>query len=390
MPPPAELRKRLEKQRIAANAADGIKKQSLSRSRIVLLLSILGVSILAIILVAYRIIRKPFELDPPEEIKNSEALQLLDHANNAIRRKYNYTMALEYIESALRIEPASTGIRHFYASVLLALDRVQDAYAYFHDIFNSRAALTADPRFLQEYILTLHRLEKQEELHAAWPRVVATPGVVWRTPLQCPDKVEEAFLDGAVPFPDPSESRVTQLMMENSATIVKEFNEFRKQPGWSTFFKPNQDNDLVQGNGQLQWTEMLLFDKGAWDPRYCAIFPTVCKKFAGLRDIEGIFNGKRSGQVSLLKLEAGTTLVPHFGSVNWRYTAHLGLLVPDNVTMTAGGESRQYVQGEVLLLDDSFLHSVRHEGKGPRVTFFVNFFHPLAKPFTPEEWYANS
>merc|ERR1711972_1147292 len=100
----------------------------------------------------------------------------------------------------------------------------------------------------------------------------------------------------------------------------------------------------------------LLFDKGAWDPRFCAILPTACKILSGLREVEGIFKGKRSGQVSLLKLEAGTKLVPHFGSVNWRFTAHLGLLVPDNVFIHAGTETRRFKQGELLILDDSFLH----------------------------------
>jgi len=139
--------------------------------------------------------------------------------------------------------------------------------------------------------------------------------------------------------------------------IMKEFDDFRKQPGWKGLFKPNQDNDLVLGNDGQTWTELLLFDRGSWDPRYCAIFKTTCKIFGGLRDVEGIFNGKRSGQVSLLKLDA---------------------------------ESRQFQQGEVLVLDDSFLHSVKHGGIGPRVTLFASFFHPKAKPFSPEEWYARS
>merc|ERR1711865_306367 len=175
------------------------------------------------------------------------------------------------------------------------------------------------------------------------------------------------------------------LLQQHTGAITKEFNEFQRQPGWKALFKPNQDNDLVLGNDGPKWSEMLLLERGAWDPRYCAIFKTVCKILGGLRDVEGIFNGKRSGQVSLLKLEPGTTLVPHFGSVNWRYVAHLGLLLPANVVIYGGNESRNFVQGEVLVLDDSFLHSVRHQGDGPRVTLFVSFFHPEAKPYTPEE-----
>lgn len=326
-----------------------------------------------------------------EEMRNPEVLQLLDQANNAIRRKYNYSLALTFIEKALLLEPSSLGVKQFHGSVLLALDKVQEAWLQFQTVFQYRSSsINEDLHFLQQYVLTLHRLDKQQELAAVWPIIVTTPGVHWRSPLQCPDKVDEAFLDGAVPFPRPEDLRVGQLMIQHKDAIMKEFNEFRRQPGWNSehFFKPNQDNDLVLGNEGRKWTEMLLFDRGSWDPRFCSIFKTVCKMLGSLKDIEGIFNSKRSGQVSLLKLEAGATLVPHFGSVNWRYVAHLALLAPDNVVMFGGSESRRFVQGEVIVLDDSFLHSVRHQGVGPRITLFASFFHPKAKPYTAEEWYA--
>lgn len=383
MAPPKELRRRLEQ----ANAVgkDGAQRsKSTSRS-----LWAVAAVVLAVAGVFWFVEPQTKPALAQEEIRNPEVLRLLDNANNAIRKKYNYTLALGYIEQALNLEPNSTGVKQFYASVLLALDKVEDAHVQFREVFKSRSPITQDLHFLQQYVLTLHRLDKHEELAATWPQIVATPGVHWREPLQCPDRVDEAFLDGAVPFPRPEELNVPQLMAKHKDAIMNEFNEFHRQPGWSSnrFFKPNQDNDLVLGNEETKWTEMLLFDRGSWDPRFCAIFRTVCKMFGGIRDIEGIFGGKRAGQVSLLKLEAGTTLVPHFGSVNWRYVAHLGLLVPDNVTIFGGNESRQFAQGEVMVLDDSFLHSVRHHGQGPRVTLFATFFHPEAKPYSPEEWY---
>lgn len=384
MPPPKELRRRLEQQRTgeqdgASNVRSPAKRSYRWIAAVVL---VIGAACM------YARPQPRRAAPPPEEIKNPEVLKLLDLANKAIRVKYNYTLALGYIEQAKKLDEKSMDIKQFYAAVLLALDRVQDAWHYSREVFLSGSASSQDMHFLQQYVLTLHRLDKHEELAAAWPQIASTPGVHWRTPMQCPDMVDEVFLADAVPFPRPEELRVGQLMQEHSAAILKEFNDFRVQPGWKSFFKPNQDNDLVEGNEGQKWAEMLLFDRGAWDPRYCAIFKTVCRIFGGLRDIEGIFNGKRSGQVSLLKLEPGTTLVPHFGSVNWRYVAHLTLATPDNVIMTAGKETRQFKEGEVVILDDSFLHSVSHQGASPRVTLFASFFHPKAKPMTPEEWYA--
>lgn len=317
-----------------------------------------------------------------------EVYELLGQAEAAIRRSYDYKLALRHVQAAFDLAPQSAGVRQFYGSVLLALGHVTEAWQHFRVVFESRAAESEDTHFLQQYVLSLHRLGKADELAAAWPRILALPGVQWRSPLQCPDQVDESLLGGAVPFPRAEGSRFVQLLVERREAINLEFQAFSNREGWdsSRYFKSNQDNDLVQGNEPRRWTEMLFFEKGQWAADHCKIFPTVCRTLRGLVEVEGILHGKRSGQVSLLKLEAGSTLVPHFGSVNWRYTAHLGLLVPDDVFLQAGGETRRFEQGELLILDDSFLHSVEHNGTSPRVTLFANFFHPEAHPMTYDEW----
>lgn len=292
------------------------------------------------------------------------------------------------LRQAYELSPDSAGVRQFYATVLLGLDEDAEAVRHMRAIFNSNSKVTKDKHFLQQYVLALHRNGLREELDAAWPTIVRTPGVPWRTPMQCPDQVDEALLAGAKPFPDPMQHKVTKIMYDNRETFISEFEKFRQSTDWESekYFRPNQDTDLVKGNEGARWTEMLFFEKGLWDPRTCGLMPTVCKKFKNLLEIEGIVHGRRSGQVSLLKLQPGTTLVPHFGTANWRYTSHLGLLVPKGVTIYAGGEQREFMLGEVVLLDDSFLHSVVHNGTGPRVTLFANFLHPNTKPMTYDEW----
>jgi len=323
-----------------------------------------------------------------DEPPGPEVAELLGQADLAIRQLYNYTLALEHLGLALDLAPRNAAVMKFYATVLLALGRVAEAHGHLRAVFRSGVSAAQDAHFLQQYVLALHRLEARAELEEAWPAVTRLAGLGWRSPMQCPDIVDVSLLDDAVPFPEPKGLRVAQLMAAHSAEILAEFRAFQQQPGWDSpsRFSPNQDNDLVLGNDPRRWTEMLLFDRGTWQPRGCKLLPTACKALQGLLEVEGIAHGKRSGQVSLLKLEAGTSLVPHFGSVNWRYTAHLGLAVPEGVVMYAGNESRSFVQGEVLVLDDSFLHSVEHGGQGPRVTLFANFFHPKVEPMTHEDW----
>lgn len=319
---------------------------------------------------------------------DEETAGLMQDAELAIRQRFNYTLALDYLERAARHSPSSASVLQFHASVLLSLGQVERAWERYHKVFHSRSPVKRDQHFLQQYVLTLHRLHRDDELKTVWPRIVSTPSIKWRSPLQCPDFVDESLLESASPFPSMQDLRVPRLLQQHGEKILSEFELFRRRDDWDSanFFQPNQDNDLVLGNTPSSWTEMLFFDRGQWSPQHCSLLPTICKTLRGLLEIEGIAHNKRSGQVSLLKLEEGTSLVPHFGSVNWRYTAHLGLIVPEGVTMRGGSESRLFRRGEVLLLDDSFLHSVEHRGVGPRITLFANFFHPKVDVFTHEEW----
>eukprot|EP00929_Paragymnodinium_shiwhaense_P007880 TRINITY_DN111800_c0_g1_i1.p1 TRINITY_DN111800_c0_g1~~TRINITY_DN111800_c0_g1_i1.p1 ORF type:complete len:400 (+),score=99.28 TRINITY_DN111800_c0_g1_i1:138-1337(+) len=324
--------------------------------------------------------------------RDPELLQLLAKADESIRKEYNYPKAHEYLSKALQMSPSDVQVRWPYATVQLALGKLEEAWTHLDDIFRARGELSKDTHFLQQYVLSMHRLEKTAELETVWPKIVATPGVKWRTPFQCPDQVDETLLDGAVPFPLPSSLKVPSKVEKHRAKILAEFDEFkRSHSDWDSkkYFAPNQDNDLVDGNEETRWTEMLLFHKGLWDYQNCRIMKTACKVLKNLLEVEGIVHGKRSGQVSLLKLKPGTKLVPHFGGVNWRYVMQFGLQVPEGVTIYAGNESRVFERGTAIVLDDSFLHSVTHDGDDQRVTLFANFFRPDTKPISYDEYLAS-
>lgn len=389
MAPPAALRRRLEARATSAPGQGAAGGRDVARRwRAAAALCCGAAALAAVAWAALQALRSPGNLERPD--RAPAVVAALAAADAAVRKDYSASRALKHLELARRLAPQDAGVLQFYASVLVSLGRLEEAYVQFKAIFESAAPEASDPHFLQQFVVTLHRLGRRGELDEVWPRMAAVPGIKWRSPLQCPDQVEEQLLDGAAPFPDVAASKVVQRILEKAPKIQQEFSEFRKRADWSSeaYFRPNQDNDLVRGNEPQRWTEMLLFNKGLWDYQNCALLPTACKALQGLVEVEGIFRDKRCGQVSLLKLEEGTQLVPHFGSVNWRFTAQLGLLVPDNVWIHVGDESRTFVQGELLVLDDSFLHSVEHNGTGPRVTFYVNFFHPRASLATYDEWLA--
>uniref|UniRef100_A0A452U382 Aspartyl/asparaginy/proline hydroxylase domain-containing protein n=1 Tax=Ursus maritimus TaxID=29073 RepID=A0A452U382_URSMA len=59
--------------------------------------------------------------------------------------------------------------------------------------------------------------------------------------------------------------------------------------------------------------------------------------------------------------------------------ARTGLKIPPGCELVVGGEPQCWAEGHCLLVDDSFLHTVAHNGSpedGPRVVFIVDLWHP--------------
>jgi hypothetical protein len=75
-------------------------------------------------------------------------------------------------------------------------------------------------------------------------------------------------------------------------------------------------------------------------------------------------------------IEPGGQLQPHTGPTNVSLTAHLGLEGCQGTAIWVAGEKRPYVEGKVLIFDDSFVHWVEHSGDKVRYTLMVTFWHP--------------
>ena len=75
-----------------------------------------------------------------------------------------------------------------------------------------------------------------------------------------------------------------------------------------------------------------------------------------------------------------TWIAAHCGPTNARLRAHLGLVVPEgDCEIIVGGEARKWVEGKVLLFDDSFEHEVHNATDKPRLVLIVDMWHPDLK-----------
>lgn len=72
------------------------------------------------------------------------------------------------------------------------------------------------------------------------------------------------------------------------------------------------------------------------------------------------------------RLAPGTVIEPHVGYTDDVLRLHLGLECPGGASITVGGGSREWSDGELLLFDDTLEHSARNLGNRPRLILLVD------------------
>lgn len=77
------------------------------------------------------------------------------------------------------------------------------------------------------------------------------------------------------------------------------------------------------------------------------------------------------------RLAPGVQLPPHHGLSNIKLTVHVPVDLPaDGCSITVGGQTRCWKMDELLVFDDSFLHSAANRSTQPRTVMIFDIWHP--------------
>jgi len=76
-------------------------------------------------------------------------------------------------------------------------------------------------------------------------------------------------------------------------------------------------------------------------------------------------------------LRSGCEITPHRGYTGEVLRAHLGLYTNPRATLSVNGESRTWQDGELLVFDDTELHSACNHGTHDRVVLLIDFYKPV-------------
>ena len=121
------------------------------------------------------------------------------------------------------------------------------------------------------------------------------------------------------------------------------------------------------------WKQFNLYIRGKKLDQNCKKAPITCSL------IDKILPAKTCtrGQVKFsVMLPGGVHVWPHCGPTNCRLRAHLGLKIPDGGYIRVANETRQWIEGKVIVFDDSFEHEVWYNGDSIRLVLIIDVWHP--------------
>lgn len=85
---------------------------------------------------------------------------------------------------------------------------------------------------------------------------------------------------------------------------------------------------------------------------------------------------RRSPMALISILRPGTHIPPHNGMLNTRLICHIPLVVPNGCRLRVGAETRDVVEGQAMIFDDSFEHEAWNDGASVRAVLLFEIWRP--------------
>jgi len=120
------------------------------------------------------------------------------------------------------------------------------------------------------------------------------------------------------------------------------------------------------------WKTLVLMNRGFWDPINVNLFPVTSKAIhdSGVPAVEAFF----------ASMKPESEIQPHSDFANFVLTSHLALDIPysgeNKCRLTIGDETRQWINGEVMMFDTSIIHDAVNESDKMRYILMLRVWHP--------------
>lgn len=158
-------------------------------------------------------------------------------------------------------------------------------------------------------------------------------------------------------------------------------DELRKVMSVSSSFKPYLESDGEHLNprgtylvNNVDWGAFYLWHYGELKAEATELCPRA------IAALEAAQQPQIPGQAPIAlfsKLRPRTRIPPHHGMINTRLICHLPLIVPEDCgALRVGSEQRPWVEGEMLIFDDSMEHEAWNDSDEERVVLLFEIWRP--------------
>lgn len=121
------------------------------------------------------------------------------------------------------------------------------------------------------------------------------------------------------------------------------------------------------------WSAFHLFKNGERVEENAARCPLIMR----LLEVLPIPRIERRSPMALISiLKPGTHIPPHHGMINTRLICHIPLVVPSGCRLRVGPETRDVVEGQAMIFDDSFEHEAWNDGDAVRAVLLFEIWRP--------------
>ncbi|KAL3816054.1 hypothetical protein ACHAXA_010359 [Cyclostephanos tholiformis] len=209
---------------------------------------------------------------------------------------------------------------------------------------------------------------------------IATKSCMWSDPCQRPGYMARNGLSG-IPYTPPENHPTWCRVFENNwFRILNEYIRLNSTPsnfsnvGCGKRGSGHDDHLVVSGRG---WKEYVLFGTGSEDndsdaPFTKQLLQSTIPDAVALAEDGG-------GEIIFSCLSPRTHIKPHCGPTNLRWTAHLGLVIPNSASdcrIRVRDDWYSWQVGKIFLFDDSYEHEVRNDTDDARVVLLIRLWHP--------------
>lgn len=145
-------------------------------------------------------------------------------------------------------------------------------------------------------------------------------------------------------------------------------------------FKPGDDREnYVGGSGpDAAWDAFFFYRKGRRFDVNHNLAPATSAVLDGL-DLCRIRN--QTPEVCFSVMAPGTHIKAHHGVTNTRLVVHLPLIIPEDCALNiVGVGSHHWVEGQLMMFDDTFEHEAWNRSGHPRAILLMDAWNPLLTP----------